>query len=82
MTKKELKNLIKETLDELSPSSPSETDTTPVDIKLTMGVARQLYYLINHQDVRNQIVKLGHAKAAKDIYDALKKAGVNSPVGN
>lgn len=79
MTKKELKKLIKETLDELS---PSETDTTPVDIKLTMGVARQLYYLINHQDVRNQIVKLGHAKAAKHIYDALKKAGVNSPVGN
>ncbi len=79
MTKKELKKLIKETLDELS---PSETDSTLVDIKLTMGVARQLHYLINHQDVRNEIVKLGHAKAAKDIYDALKKAGVNSPVGN
>lgn len=84
MTKKELKELIMETISEISINrnilSPSETDTTPVDIKLTKGVARQLIYLINHQDVRNEIVKLGHVKAAKSIYDALKAAGIDLPV--
>ena len=78
MTKKELKQLIREFVNELTTSS--ETDTTPVDITLTKGVARQLLYLISHQDVRNEIVKLGHVKAAKSIYDALKKAGIDSPV--
>ena len=37
-------------------------------------------HLISHQDVRNKIVNLGHAKAVKSIYDALKKAGIDSPV--
>jgi len=75
MTKKELKQLIKEFI-----LSPSETDTTSVDIKLTKGVARQLIYFLRDQDVWNAIVKLGHVKAAKSTIEALKAAGIDSPV--
>jgi len=88
MTKKELKNLIKEVIIESNGSrpplelrlSPVETDKTPVNIKLTKGVASQLLFMLKDNDVLNAIKKIGYYKGAVDVVKALTDEKVPHPV--
>lgn len=85
MTKKELKNLIKEVIIESNGSypplqSPVETDKTPVNIKLTKGVASQLLFMLKDSDVLNAIKKIGYYKGAVDVVKALTDEKVPHPV--
>lgn len=86
MTKKELKDLIKEMITESNGSypplqSPVETDTSPVNIKLTKGVASQLLFILKDNDVLNAIKKIGYYKGAVDVIKGLTDAKVPYPVG-
>lgn len=85
MTKKELKDLIKEVIIESNDSypplqSPVETDTTPVNIKLTKGVASQLLFMLKDSDVLNAIKKIGYYKGVVAVLKALDVAKVPHPV--
>jgi len=85
MTKKELKDLIKEVITESNGSrspvrSPVETDTSPVKIELTKGVASQLLFILKDNDVLNLIKKKGYFKGAADVVNRLNKANVPYPV--